>query len=141
MEASFTYAHHVRQKSTKEILVASNKDAFMQIAWNLNPKKVFSAECPTCKQAAIEYAALMKVSQMMQKAAQANAKPETAFPEANCAEYIARRFGANAVATFGPCKGKPLAACVCKQLKAFGLRKRYHIEKVGFCLQSARPYG
>jgi len=117
-------------KSTKEILVASNKDAFLQVQWNLNPKKVFSAGCPTCKQAATEYAALMKITQMMQKSAQANAKPETAFPEANCAEYISRRFGANAVATFGPCKGKPLADCVCRQLKAFGLRKRYHIEKL-----------
>lgn len=117
-------------KSTKEILIAGNKDAFLQIQWDLNPKKVFSAECTTCKQAAIEYAALIKVSQMMQKSAQANSKPETAFPEANCAEYIAKRFGANAVATFGPCKGKALATCVCKQLKAFGLRKRYHIEKL-----------
>jgi transposase-like protein len=117
-------------KTTKEILVASDKSAFLNVQWDLNPKKVFTAGCPTCKQAAIEYVALMKVTQMMQKAAQANAKPETAFPEANCAEYISRRFGANAVATFGPCKGKPLSACVCKQLKSFGLRKRYDVEKL-----------
>ena len=117
-------------KSTKEILVASDKSAFMQIAWTLNPKKVFSSECKDCKQAALEYAALVKVTGMMKAAGQANNKPETAFPMANCAEYVSRRWGANAVATFGPCKGKQLAACACKQLEAFGLRKRIDIEKL-----------
>lgn len=117
-------------KTTKEILVANDKSAFLQVNWNLNPKKVFTAGCKTCKDAAKEYAALISVTKMMQRAAQANAKPETAFPDANCAEYISRRFGSNAVATFGPCKGKSLVECVCKQLKSFGLRKRLDVEKL-----------
>jgi hypothetical protein len=117
-------------KTTKEILVAADKTGFMQIAWTLNPKKVFSADCEPCKKAAAAYVALMKVTARMRRAAAADGKPETAFPEANCAEYVSRRFGANAVATNGPCKGKPLADCVCKQLKAFGLRSRNDVEKL-----------
>lgn len=117
-------------KTTKEVLVASDKTGFMQIAWTLNPKKVFSADCKVCKQAALEYMATMKVASRMHKAAEANNKPETAFPSANCAEYITRRFGGNAVATNGPCKGQPLSDCVCKQLAAFGLRQRRDVEKL-----------
>jgi hypothetical protein len=117
-------------KTTKEILVASDKSSYMNIQWNLNPKKVFSAGCKTCKQAALEYAALVKVTTMMKKAAEGSKKPETAFPMANCAEYVSRRWGANATATFGPCRGQPLADCACKQLEAFGLRKRMDIEKL-----------
>ena len=117
-------------KSTKEILVASDKSAFLQVEWNLNPKKVFSAGCKTCKQAALEYSALVKITGMMRKASEAGKNPKTAFPMANCAEYVARRFGSNAVATFGPCKGKPLADCACKQLESFGLRKRIDVEKL-----------
>jgi len=117
-------------KSTKEILVASDKSSFLQVSWDLKPKKVFTANCKTCKQAALEYAALVKITGMMKKASEAGKKPETAFPMANCAEYVSRRFGSNAVATFGPCKGKPLADCACKQLAAFGLRKRIDVEKL-----------
>jgi len=39
------------------------------------------------------------------------------FPIESCIEKLARRFGENALALSGPCEGKPLADCVCNQLK------------------------
>lgn len=117
-------------KTTKTVVVAHDKTPYLSVAWVLDPKKVVTAGCKTCKQAAAEYVARIKVARMMSKAAANEKDPKTAFPDANCAEYISRRWGANAVATNGPCKGKPLAACICKQLKTFGLRKRIDVEKL-----------
>ena len=117
-------------KTTKSVVVAHDKTPYLSVAWDLDPKKIVTAGCKTCKQAAAEYVARIKVAKMMAKAASNEKDPKTAFPEANCAEYISRRWGANAVATNGPCKGKPLAACICNQLKAFGLRKRIDVEKL-----------
>ena len=38
------------------------------------------------------------------------------FPMATCMEKLSRRFGENALALSGPCRGNKLAECVCKQL-------------------------
>jgi len=38
------------------------------------------------------------------------------FPIESCRERIARRYGLEAVALSGPCKGAPLCDCVCKEL-------------------------
>ena len=40
------------------------------------------------------------------------------FPIETCREKLARRFGIDAVALSGPCEGKALADCVCKQLSS-----------------------
>jgi hypothetical protein len=40
------------------------------------------------------------------------------FPIETCIEKLARRYGENALALSGPCEGKPLADCVCQQLKS-----------------------
>jgi hypothetical protein len=118
-------------KTTKDVLVdMTDKSSFMQVAWNLNPRKVATAGCEECKKAALEYVALVNVTKMMKKASESSQNPKTAFPMANCVEYVARRWGANAVATFGPCKGKPIAECACKQLEAFGMRTRKDIERL-----------
>jgi len=116
----------------KDVVV--NKDdpseSYMRISWVLKPSKISTAQCGGCKKAAAEFAARVKVARMVRTAGINAAKPETAFPMANCVERIAKRFGANAVATFGPCKGKPLSKCVCDQLEEFGLRKVRHLEKL-----------
>lgn len=43
------------------------------------------------------------------------------FPSASCRERLSRRFGENATAMSGPCEGKKLAECVCKQLETLGI--------------------
>jgi hypothetical protein len=46
-------------------------------------------------------------------------------------ERMARTYGGNAVATFGPCKGQPLADCVCKSLdKIAFLTKERHMTRL-----------
>jgi len=44
-----------------------------------------------------------------------------AFPMQSCVERLNRRFGENASAMSGPCQGKKLAECVCKQLGSLGV--------------------
>lgn len=44
-----------------------------------------------------------------------------AFPMQSCVERLNRRFGENASAMSGPCQGKKLAECVCKQLGSMGV--------------------
>lgn len=43
------------------------------------------------------------------------------FPLQSCKERLNRRFGENATSMSGPCQGKKLADCVCKQLSALGI--------------------
>ena len=119
-------------QTVKEISVnkADPSDVEMTVAWTLNPMKIKSAGCPACKEEAKKFAALKSVIAMMKQAGQNAQKPETAFPMANCVERIARRWGANATASYGPCRGKMLADCVCKQLETFGLTKVRHMEKL-----------
>ena len=116
----------------KDIVVNKDdpSDTYMRIAWVLKPSKVSKVGCGGCKKAANEFSARVKVAKMIHTAGVNSAKPETAFPMANCVERIAKKYGSNAVATFGPCKGKPLTKCVCDQLEAFGLRKVRHLEKL-----------
>jgi len=45
-----------------------------------------------------------------------NTSDSNKFPIESCRERIARRYGLDAVALSGPCKGAPLTDCVCKQL-------------------------
>jgi hypothetical protein len=111
-------------KTTKEIFVSSKdpKDSFLQIAWNLDPKKVSTAGCGSCKEAARKFAAEKRVLRMMRAAATAEGEGGE-FPRANCTERLARMYGTNAIASFGPCKGMPLTDCVCDRLETFNMRK------------------
>lgn len=43
------------------------------------------------------------------------------FPASSCIERLSRRFGENASAMSGPCRGKKLADCVCGQLETLGI--------------------
>jgi len=105
-------------RTAKDTLVSKDdpSDAAMMVSWTLDPKKSGKANCETCRKAARKFAAQVNVARMIRTAA------ETPFPMANCVERINRKWGSNSVATYGPCKGKPLAECACKQLAAFGMR-------------------
>lgn len=121
--------------TTKDIFV-SKKDpskVVMKIGWTLDPKKSFGKDCEGCKEEVKKFAARVKLAHMIKSS------QTSEFPMANCIERIARRYGANAVAHFGPCKGKPLADCVCSQLEQFGLRKVKYLEKLSSVYSSKDP--
>jgi predicted RNA-binding Zn-ribbon protein involved in translation (DUF1610 family) len=121
------YVCPVCSTKTKKELLANIKDpskAMMRVAWSVSPKKAVAAGCDTCKEAALKLVADVKVAKMI-KAAQT-----TKFPMANCMERIARRHGLNAAATSGPCKGKPLADCVCKELQQFAITSTKKLAKL-----------
>ena len=116
------------------INVDKPEEGILNVTWKLDPKKT-SANCESCKEAAKKFAAKIKVFKMMKKAA------TTKFPMANCVERIARRWGANAVSTFGPCKGKPLAECVCKELEKYGLTSNKKMNKLAEAMTQEDPMG
>lgn len=110
-------------------------DAIMMVKWTIDPRKVMANDCESCKVAAKKFAAKVKVSKMMRKATANSSK----FPMANCIERIARRWGANAVSTFGPCKGKALAECVCKELQRFGFTEIRKMNKLAEAMTQKDP--
>ena len=121
------YVCPVCKTSTKKELLASVKDpskGILRVAWAISPKNAIASGCETCKEAAMKLVAKIKVAKMV-KAAQGSK-----FPMANCVERIARRHGLNAVATSGPCKGKPLADCVCKELEQFAITSNRKLAKL-----------
>src|ERR1035437_8118571 len=61
------------------------------------------------------------------------------FPMANCVERIARRWGSNAVCTLGPCKGKPLPECVCKELAKYGFTSVKKMNKLAEAMSQEDP--
>ena len=61
------------------------------------------------------------------------------FPSASCVERIARKFGENATSMSGPCQGKPLADCVCRQLEGLGIYTDGLAAKVAMKLSSKDP--
>jgi len=123
-------------ETTKDIFVSKDDPSKlrMKIAWTLNPEKVYTAKsCTNCEEQVKKFAARIKVATMMKKAQSSD------FPMANCIERIARKHGLNAVAHFGPCKGKPLAECVCNQLKKFDMRKVKHLDKLASVYSTKDP--
>jgi len=114
------------------INVDKPEEGLLNVTWKLDPKKT-SANCDSCKEAAKKFAAKVKIFKMMKKAA------STEFPMANCIERIARRWGANAVSTFGPCKGKPLSECVCKELERYGLTSNRKMNKLAEAMSQEDP--
>lgn len=103
---------------TKDVLVsASNPDvAMMRVAWDL---RLAQTGCKGCDEKVAKFASKIKVEKLLRNAS-ANVDK---FPMANCIERIARKHGGNTVGMFGPCKGKVLAECVCKQLQKTAMTK------------------
>jgi hypothetical protein len=105
------------------ININNPEESLLRVKWDLVPNL---AGCSSCKEAAQKFASAIKVERMVKNASKASTK----FPMANCIERIARKWGGNSVASFGPCKGKPLADCVCNQLEKLGMTKVRHLEKL-----------
>lgn len=113
--------------TSKDLVVSSADpaDSKMVYSWVLDPKKAISRdECEGCESATKTLLAQASVRKMIKEAAQQD------FPMSNCIERIASRYGMNSVAHTGPCKGKPLADCVCKQLEEFGMQEQEQMNKL-----------
>jgi hypothetical protein len=108
---------------SKEIVVSSTdpEDAHLVVSWDY---KMEPKGCDECEEAKKAFASKLKIEQLMKSASDAD------FPMANCKELVAKKYGGNAVATYGPCKGEVLADCVCKDLSKFALRNVRHMEKL-----------
>ena len=119
----------------KDMLIsASSPDkGVLRVSWDLIPNL---EGCDECKDAAAKFVSMAKVEGMIK---QAQADGTTEFPTANCMELVARRWGGNSVASFGPCKGKPLADCVCSKLKEVNLRTARHVEKLASAMTQEDP--
>ncbi len=105
-------------KFTKDILVSSKnpKNGIMRVAWHVYPD---APNCPECVEKAKKFASRIKIEKMLKNAsAKANE-----FPMSNCRERLAREYGGDTVASFGPCKGKLMSDCVCKELQRLGFTK------------------
>ena len=102
---------------TKDIMISSNDPSqnFLRVRWDIRP----NMGCKDCGKEVARFASKVKVAQMIKTAA-AN---KDSFPMSNCMERMARQYGGNTVASFGPCKGKLLADCVCKDLQKLGFSK------------------
>jgi hypothetical protein len=109
----------------RDIIVNVNnpESSHLRVKWDVVPNV---AGCAGCKEGAKKFASMIKVEKMI-KSAEAI---KDQFPMANCVERVARKFGGNSTATFGPCKGQALAKCVCEQLQKLGLTKVNHLEKL-----------
>ena len=121
-------------KFEHDALINVNKpdEGILNVSWKLDPKKT-SANCESCKEAAKKFASKVKIMRMMKKA------EKSKFPTANCVERLARRWGANAVSTFGPCKGKPLSECVCKELERYGFTSINKMNKLAEAMTQEDP--
>ena len=117
---------------TKELIANVNKpdEGYLRVSWDLVPK---IETCASCKESVKKFASLQKIQKMMKSAS------ESKFPRANCMELVAKKWGGNAVALTGPCKGKPLADCVCGTLEKLGLTKVRHLEKLASVLTQKDP--
>jgi len=119
----------------KDFMVsASNPEVgYLRVQWDLFPDV---ENCESCKEEALKFASEVRVAQMLKTAA-ANADE---FPVSACMERLARRYGGDTVASFGPCKGKLLAECVCGQLQKLGFRKIRHLNKLASISMEKDPW-
>jgi hypothetical protein len=108
----------------KNLIISSSDPSkgLLRVEWNVTPNE----SCPECKEEAKKFASKLKVAGML-KTAKANSEQ---FPMSNCMERIARTYGGNTVARFGPCKGKPMADCVCNELEKLGFTKVRQLNKL-----------
>lgn len=110
----------------KDVMINVNSpdQSYLRVKWDLVPKV---AGCKGCEESVKKFASMVKIQNMMKKA---SGKAQSEFPMANCIERLARKYGGNTVASFGPCKGKALADCVCGQLEKLGMTKVRHMERL-----------
>ena len=108
----------------KDVVVNVNNpdENYLRVRWEVSPD---IKQCAGCEESVKKFSSILKVEKMMKAA-----KSIADFPMTNCIERIARKYGGNSVASFGPCKGKPLADCVCGQLEKLGLRTVRHMERL-----------
>lgn len=109
----------------KDILLsASNPEVgFLRVKWDIVPK--LDKGCKDCTEKVAKFASRIKVEKLLITAAEKAGD----FPMSNCIERIARTYGGNTVGSFGPCKGKLLAECACKELQKLGFTKVRHLQK------------
>jgi len=112
-------------KVKKDLFVEASdpEKGYMQIDWLVFPDV---EGCSACKEKAKVFAGRVKADKMLKEAS----TKKDDFPTSNCVERLARKYGGDAIASYGPCKGKVLAECVCDQLQKLGLRKVRHMERL-----------
>ena len=121
---------------TKDVYVnpENTEESVMRIAWLASPSK---DQCDNCEEKAAVFASRIKIGDMIRTAQNNGNSP---FPMANCLERVARKWGGNSTASYGPCKGKPLAECVCGQLSQLALTKTRHLEKLASVYMQPDPW-
>jgi hypothetical protein len=109
----------------KDFMVsASNPEVgVLRVKWDIFPDV---ENCEGCKESVAKFASDVKIAKMLKTAA---AKADE-FPMSACMERLARTYGGDTVATFGECKGKVMAECVCGQLKKLGFRKIRQMNRI-----------
>ena len=122
-------------KVEKDFIVsASNpQNGYLRVTWDVFPEP---ENCEGCVEEAKKFASELKVNKML-RTASANAD---SFPSSACMERLARKYGGDTIATFGPCKGKLLAECVCNELKRLGFRKIRHLNKFASISMEKDPW-
>ena len=118
----------------KDVIVNVNnpEESYLRVQWDISPNM---ENCADCDESVKKLVAMIKVDKMVKEATQ----EDVPFPMANCKEIIARTYGGNTSATFGPCKGKLLADCVCGQLEKLGLTKKRYLEKLASAYMQEDP--
>jgi len=119
----------------KNVMVsASNPDiGYLRVSWDISPD---IGNCKGCEEEVSKFAASIKVEKLLKTAKEQADK----FPMQSCIERLARQYGGNTVATFGPCKGKMLAECACKELQKLGFRKVRHLNKFAAISMEKDPF-
>jgi hypothetical protein len=112
------------------VSVQNPDEGKIQVEWAVSP----DTDCSGCSESVSKFASRVKVAKLIKEAS----KKE--FPTANCVERLARMYGGDAVGSFGPCKGKMLAECVCSQLKKFALTKVKHLKKLASVSMQEDPW-
>jgi Zn ribbon nucleic-acid-binding protein len=119
----------------KDIMVskANKSNGILRVSWNVFPE---AETCKDCAKEAKKFASKLKAKKMLTTAS----KNSNEFPCESCMERLARKYGGNTVATFGPCKGKLLAECVCKELQKLGFKKVRHMNKLASASLAVDPW-
>jgi len=119
----------------KDFMVsASNPEVgVLRVQWDIFPDV---ENCESCKEEALKFASELRVAKML-KTASANSD---SFPKSACMERLARKYGGDTVASFGPCKGKLMADCVCGELQRLGFRKIRHLNKMASISMEKDPW-
>jgi predicted RNA-binding Zn-ribbon protein involved in translation (DUF1610 family) len=119
----------------KDFMVSKNnpENGVLRVAWSIFPEL---EDCESCKESAKKFASDVKISKMLKTAAAQSSD----FPTSACMERLARKYGGDTVASFGPCKGKLMAECVCKQLQKLGFRKIRQMNRMASVAMQSDPW-